>query len=136
MPRKFEQADLDRGFVVDGLWSYCRHPNFAAEQAIWVTMYVWSCFNTDVLYNWTGVGAASLLLLFQGSTWLTELITSQKYPEYKEYQRRVNRFLPTLVTDLPDDLQDVANENADSTKEKQPTVQAPKPAKTGRVNRK
>ena len=32
---KYSQEDLDRGFVVSGLWSWSRHPNFAAEQAIW-----------------------------------------------------------------------------------------------------
>lgn len=47
-------------------------------------------------YNWTGVGALSYLALFQGSTWLTELISTGKYPEYREYQRRVGRFLPNL----------------------------------------
>lgn len=132
VPRKFEQADLDRGFVIDGLWSYCRHPNFAAEQAIWVTLYVWSCFNADVLYNWTGVGAASLLLLFQGSTWLTELISSQKYPEYKDYQRRVNRFLPTLITELPDDKK----ENVNFNRVKESAAQASKPTKSRRGGRK
>jgi steroid 5-alpha reductase family enzyme len=39
----------------------------------------------------------SYLLLFQGSTWLTELITSKKYPEYKEYQRLVGKFLPNVL---------------------------------------
>jgi len=106
VPPKFDQVDLDRGFIVTGLWSWSRHPNFAAEQAIWVTLYVWSCFTTDVLYNWAGIGAASYLLLFQGSTWFTELITSKKYPEYKEYQMRVNRFIPRLSTDLPGDFAD------------------------------
>lgn len=41
------------------------------------------------------MGALSYLLLFQGSTWLTERISSQKYPEYRVYQERVGRFLPT-----------------------------------------
>jgi hypothetical protein len=34
-------------------------------------------------------------MLFQGSTWLTELITSGKYPEYSEYQRSVGMFAPS-----------------------------------------
>lgn len=46
----------------------------------------------------------SYVILFQGSTWFTELITAGKYPEYKEYQLRVNRFLPKLSTDLPGEL--------------------------------
>ncbi|TAQ85890.1 hypothetical protein B7494_g5783 [Chlorociboria aeruginascens] len=104
VPFKFDQEDLDRGFVVTGLWSWSRHPNFLAEQAIWVALYQWGCFSTHVLYNWTGVGAVSYLILFQASTWFTELISAQKYPEYKEYQQRVGKFLPTLTTTLPGDF--------------------------------
>lgn len=44
------------------------------------------------------------LILFQASTWFTELITAKKYPEYQEYQRRVGKFLPKLSTDLPGDF--------------------------------
>ena len=47
------------------------------------------------------------MLLFQGSTWLTELISARKYPDYKEYQRRVGRFLPKLGgSGLPGDFSD------------------------------
>jgi steroid 5-alpha reductase family enzyme len=93
--RGIKQADLDRGFVTSGLWGYSRHPNFAAEQSIWFLLYQWSCYATKTLYNWAGVGPAFLIMLFQGSTWLTELITSGKYPEYSEYQRRVGMFAPS-----------------------------------------
>jgi steroid 5-alpha reductase family enzyme len=98
VPAKFNREDLDRGFIVTGLWSWSRHPNFAAEQAVWLTMYQWSCYTTDSMYNWTGTGALAYLLLFQASTWLTEWISSDKYPEYKEYQARVGKFLPRLGT--------------------------------------
>jgi len=106
VPFTYDQADLERGFVVTGLWSWSRHPNFAAEQAVWVGLYQWGCLKADVLYNWTAVGAVSYVLLFQGSTWLTELLTSRKYPEYKEYQKRVGRFLPKFGTSLPGDFSD------------------------------
>lgn len=110
MPRGYHQQDLDRGFVVTGLWSWSRHPNFAAEQAIWVVLYQWGCFTSDVLYNWTCIGAISYLALFQGSTWLTEAITAGKYTEYKEYQKRVSKFIPSLYTDLPGDFSDARPE--------------------------
>lgn len=97
---------MDRGFVVSGLWSWSRHPNFAAEQAIWVVLYQWGCWNTEVFFNWTAIGAAAYLVLFQASTWFTELITAKKYPEYEEYQQRVGKFLPKLSTDLPGDFSD------------------------------
>lgn len=36
----------------------------------------------------------SYLLVFQGSTPITESVTGGKYPEYKFYQERVGKFLP------------------------------------------
>jgi steroid 5-alpha reductase family enzyme len=94
VPHGWQRAELERGFLTSGLFAYSRHPNFAAEQGFWVTLYLWSCAATGTAYNWSGIGAASYLLLFQGSTWLTELLSSQKYPEYKEYQQQISMFLP------------------------------------------
>ena len=34
-------------------------------------------YSDNVLYNWTFLGAMSYLILFQASTWFTELITAQ-----------------------------------------------------------
>lgn len=94
VPADRSRAELDRGFLSSGLWAYSRHPNFTAEQGVWVFLYIWSCVASQTLYNWTGVGALSYLCLFQASTWLTELLSSQKYPDYKIYQRNVGKFLP------------------------------------------
>ncbi|KAI1402225.1 DUF1295-domain-containing protein [Hypoxylon fuscum] len=93
----FTQDDLDRGFITSGLWAYCRHPNFAAEQTIWFMLYQWSCYSSKTLYNWAGSGSLFLIMLFQGSTWLTELISSGKYPEYKLYQKQVGAHMPSLT---------------------------------------
>lgn len=90
----YTRAELERGFVTRGLFAHSRHPNFAAEQTIWCLFYQWSCYATQSFYNWTAVGPAFLLMIFQGSTWLTELITAGKYPEYKEYQKQMPRFFP------------------------------------------
>ncbi|RYP83222.1 hypothetical protein DL769_001418 [Monosporascus sp. CRB-8-3] len=96
VPRGFSQEDLDRGFVTTGLWAYCRHPNFAAEQTIWFVLYQWSCYASKTLYGWAGFGCLFLLMVFQGSTWLTEQITAGKYPEYGLYQEKVPPFFPRL----------------------------------------
>lgn len=93
---KYSADDFNRGFNVFGLWAYSRHPNFAAEQAIWLDLYQWSAFATKSLYHWAGAGSLFLVMLFQGSTWLTERITAGKYPEYKHYQQRVGMFIPSL----------------------------------------
>ncbi|OJK03160.1 hypothetical protein ASPACDRAFT_1865132 [Aspergillus aculeatus ATCC 16872] len=92
----FTEEDLERGFVVNGLWSVSRHPNFLSEQAIWLTLYLWNCYRTESYVQWTGVGVVGLLLIFQGSVRLTESISAGKYPEYREYQARVGRFIPRL----------------------------------------
>lgn len=91
----YTAADLDRGFIVSGLWAWSRHPNFAAEQAIWLSLYQWATMMAGRTYNWTLLGAGSLLFLFQGSTRLTEHISARKYPDYKEYQRLVGMFVPS-----------------------------------------
>lgn len=94
--RTFSSEDLDRGFVITGLWSWCRHPNFTAEQAVWLTLYAWACYRTETYFNWSGVGALCYVLLFQASTRLTERITASKYSDYKDYQTVVSRFIPGL----------------------------------------
>lgn len=96
VPSGHTQRALDLGFNTEGLWKYSRHPNFACEQAVWFSFYQWACADTLVPYNWTVVGAISYLALFQGSTWLTEKITADKYSEYVSYQERVGKFVPSL----------------------------------------
>ncbi|CCC05952.1 hypothetical protein SMACR_00167 [Sordaria macrospora] len=97
VPAGHNKADLDRGFITSGLWAYSRHPNFAAEQSIWLTLYQWGCFATNSLYNWTVLSPIMLMNVFQGSTWLTERITSGKYPEYSAYQKKVGTFIPKTL---------------------------------------
>jgi steroid 5-alpha reductase family enzyme len=38
-------------------------------------------------------------LVFAGSTPLTEWISSGKYPEYKLYQQRVGKFIPSILAE-------------------------------------
>jgi len=83
-----------KGFVETGLWRFSRHPNFAAEQAVWIVFYFFSVVATGNWLNWSVMGAILLVLLFWGSSTFTESITAGKYPEYAEYQKRVPRFLP------------------------------------------
>lgn len=95
-PYGYQPRALELGFNCLGLFAYSRHPNFAAEQAIWVGLYQWACWTSDVVFNWTFAGAIGYILLFQASTWFTELVTAGKYPEYKEYQKEVGKFIPKL----------------------------------------
>ena len=94
----WSKIELERGFRTRGLWAWSRHPNFAAEQGVWISLYQWCCWQTFTFYNWAAVGVMFYLSVFQGSTPITERITARKYPEYKEYQKRVSMFLPKIST--------------------------------------
>ncbi len=84
----------EQGFITTGLFRYSRHPNFFCEQAMWWTYYLFSVAAGAGWLNWTIAGAATLTLLFQGSTGLTERISARKYRSYGEYQRRTSRLVP------------------------------------------
>ncbi|MHC1689702.1 MAG: DUF1295 domain-containing protein [Bacteroidales bacterium] len=90
---RFEES-LRKGFMSQGLFGNVRHPNFASEQAIWLSFYFFSVAASGDWFNWTAIGVLLLILLFQGSSVLTENISSNKYPEYAAYQKAVPRFIP------------------------------------------
>ncbi len=87
---------LGKGFMSEGFWKYVRHPNFASEQAIWASFYFFSVAASGKWLNFTLAGPLLLILLFIGSSAMTEKISSGKYPEYKNYQKAVPRFIPRL----------------------------------------
>ena len=83
-----------KGFAHTGLWGKVRHPNYAAEQSIWIAFYVFSVLATGSLINWSIIGCLLLVILFKSSSDFSEEITAKKYPEYAKYQASVGRFLP------------------------------------------
>ena len=87
-------GDLARGFPDQGLWAWCRHPNYFAEQGIWITFYLFSVSASGQWLNWSVSGCILLVILFQGSSAFSEEISAGKYPEYAAYRRSVPRFLP------------------------------------------
>lgn len=82
------------GFTHKGLWAYIRHPNYAAEQGIWIVLYFFSVIATGHWINWSIAGSLLLVLLFKGSSDFSESITKEKYPLYERYIREVGRFIP------------------------------------------
>lgn len=90
-PLNEEQSN---GFIASGLWSKVRHPNYACEQSIWIVFYLFSVAATGRWINWSMAGCVLLVLLFRGSAEFSENITSQKYPKYKDHQKRVPKFIP------------------------------------------
>ena len=89
-----KKAGKASGFLKTGLFSVSRHPNFFAEQAQWWVLYFWAATATGILWHWSIVGAFVLTALFAGSLRFTETITTGKYPEYRDYQKRVSALIP------------------------------------------
>lgn len=98
-------GDYARGFCSSGLWAWVRHPNYAAEQAFWLTFYLFSIAATGRWFNWSLTGGLLLVLLFIGSSNFSEKISAGKYSEYQTYQKRTPRFVPRLFEGKQDALQ-------------------------------
>lgn len=88
------EGKFAKGFVAEGLWGMVRHPNYMSEQAIWIVFYLFSVAATGNWLNWSISGALLLVILFKGSSDFSEKISADKYPEYKNYQQKVPRFVP------------------------------------------
>ena len=95
--RGLYSESLKKGFLSEGLWSFVRHPNFIAEQCVWLSFYFFSIAATGKWINWTLAGPLLLILLFLGSTRMTENISSEKYPGYAAYRKDVPKFIPGLI---------------------------------------
>lgn len=91
------QSPYLNGFNTQGLWGRSRHPNYFAEQSIWVVLYFF-CISAGVtnhtFFNWTLVGSMFLILLFIGSSNFSENISLKKYPTYKNYLEKVSKYVP------------------------------------------
>ncbi len=87
-------GDYAKGYLDKGLWRYSRHPNYFAEQSIWICFYLFSIAASGQWFNWSIAGCLLLVVLFQGSSNFSEEISAGKYDEYKEYQKRTPRFIP------------------------------------------
>jgi len=106
----FQEAKKSKDFSLDfntyGLWQYSRHPNYACELLQWVTIALYAIVSgADPIL--AGLGAVLLIILFAGSTKMTENVTLSKYPEYREWQKITSPWVPGYKTffrknDMPD----------------------------------
>ena len=84
----------EKGFLDTGLWAWSRHPNYFAEQGIWISFYLFSVAASGQWINWSISGCILLVILFRGSSNFSEEISAAKYPLYAQYQKDVPRFIP------------------------------------------
>jgi len=87
------------GFNTMGLWHYSRHPNYMFELSQWIILAVYAGISgVDPVR--AGLGAVILVILFMGSTKMTEDITLSKYPAYAQWQKVTSPWIPGIKTFL------------------------------------
>ena len=87
-----------KGFLDSGLWAWSRHPNYFAEQGIWIAFYLFSVAASGQWINWSISGCILLVILFRGSSNFSEEISAGKYPQYAVYQKTVPRFVAFRIS--------------------------------------
>ena len=106
-----EVEDYKRGFLVKGLFAYCRHPNYFGELFMWWTIWAFTLssqtnafqqsFHVTDLINYACYSSVIMTLLFPRSSKVTEKISLSKYPEYKHYISRTNMIFPSFSRYVP-----------------------------------
>ena len=77
-----------------GLWGLSRHPNYFGEITFWWGIYFLGLAG-DTDYWWSIIGPIAMVVLFLGvSIPLMEKRLIKRYPEYKDYQKRVSMLIP------------------------------------------
>jgi len=100
LSRNFSNINDDfakKGFFADGLFYYCRHPNYFGELGQWWVIYSFSCIgdkNTLNPLNWSIIGILNLCFIFYKSIQLTEDLSTFKYPNYKYYADVTSKIIP------------------------------------------
>lgn len=91
---RFRRDPANTGRVLDvGLWRTTRHPNYFGDCCVW-----WGFGLTAAAGGawWTLVGPTvmTVLLLRVSGVTLLERTIAERRPEYREYMRRTNAFVP------------------------------------------
>lgn len=107
-----EVEDYTRGFLVKGLFAYCRHPNYFGELFMWWTIWAFTLssqytafqqsFHVGDLFNYACYSSIIMTLLFPRSSKITEKICMSKYAEYKSYIAKTNMIFPSLSRYVPE----------------------------------
>ena len=93
--------DVAQPFMNTGLFRYSRHPNYLCELGMWWVFYLFAVAASGQWIHWTGAGFVALTALFVGSIRLSESISAQKYPSYRDYQASVPCIIPGLRPGKP-----------------------------------
>jgi steroid 5-alpha reductase family enzyme len=91
---RFRRDPANAGKVMDrGFWRYTRHPNYFGDACVWWGFY---CIALSAGAWWSIIGPAimTVLLLKVSGVKLLERDIGQRRPDYAEYIRRTNAFIP------------------------------------------
>ena len=86
--------EIAEPFLTTGLYRYCRHPNYFCELGMWWIFYLFAVAASGQWLHWTGLGFILLTALFIPSMRLTESISAEKYPAYRDYQASTPALIP------------------------------------------
>jgi steroid 5-alpha reductase family enzyme len=91
---RFQSNPAHRGRVLDtGLWRYSRHPNYFGDACVWWGLYLIAA-SLDAWATILSPLAMTLLLLKVSGVSLLESTIVERRPEYVDYIRRTNAFIP------------------------------------------
>jgi steroid 5-alpha reductase family enzyme len=94
---RFKSDPTNQGRVMDrGLWAYTRHPNYFGDALLWWGLFLIALATPAGI--WTVISPlimTTLLVKVSGVALLEKTLVKTK-PEYLEYKRRTNAFLPWI----------------------------------------
>ena len=91
---RFKRNPANAGKVMDrGFWRYTRHPNYFGDCAQWWAFYL-IALSGGAWWSILGPVLMTLLLLRVSGVTLLERDIGQRRPDYAEYIRRTNAFIP------------------------------------------
>lgn len=88
-----KQANRDDKVYTQGLWSYCRHPNYFGELIVWLGFYV-IALATGAWWSGASLLVMAYLIFFGSGIQLLEPLLCARKPDYLHYQQTTNLILP------------------------------------------
>ncbi|NVB39855.1 DUF1295 domain-containing protein [Pseudenhygromyxa sp. WMMC2535] len=81
--------------MTQGVWSWCRHPNYLGEIGFWCGLYLFGLAALGPSGWWLGVGALAMIAMFNfASIPLIEKRMAKRRSDYAEVCARIPRLLP------------------------------------------
>ena len=92
---RFKAQPENRGQVMDrGLWRYTRHPNYFGDFCVWWGLYALAAAHGASVWTVVSPLLMSIFLLRVSGVTLLEQSLREEKPDYAEYVRRTNAFVP------------------------------------------